>query len=94
MKELSKDELKFKRALKKTFKKLSEYQVDWYISIRKYESGGFKFYIFHNSKIGSGYVAPYYQYGDCSSDISTDISLEYQRPKNITMDFVRGLMSY
>jgi len=93
MERLTKDERRFKRALKMTFKKLSEYHIEWYMQIRKYESGGFKFYIYHNTLIGSGYVAPFYKYGDCSSDIYEIISLEYLRPLKIKMDFVRNLMN-
>ena len=89
MKKLTIKEKEFKEGLAITLKGLKDYNWDWHVDIRKYDGGGYKFFI---NAAGASNVYTYHEYGDCSGDYAEIVAFKGIRPSSILNDYVRDLM--
>lgn len=91
MRNLTNEERRIKRALKMTLNQMKESSMDWYVKIKKYRSGGIKFYIYNVIFNGLDYIIPFYQNGNCKGD-SAEVDLAFERPSIIRKDYLQGIL--
>ena len=92
MEKLSKEEQKFKRYYKRSIEKIREYNWDWWLKIKKYDSGGYSFTLWNVTRTGGGYFEPFLTFGECQSEIWSEVDDRDYRPKLVTKECIKGLL--